>query len=250
VNRQVLAYRDDVTGNLYYLNGDTGQDAPLTPVEVGPGWFQAPHRPCDQEGRVQEEAVPYVGPSGQFANALAIGYRAFGCADTGIASERYIESLGLVQRTIQTIAGLVHYDLVHASIGPVSVTEWPSTSFSVGVRRPLGPRVIADLRWNASGEGAVLRMPTSQEYEVLLRDSNGNVVWRWSDGKFFTPQLRRRSARHLSYEVEIPLQIYGILLPEGIYTVEAWLATIPERQFAGAKSFQYTHPTLPGSSKQ
>ena len=36
--------------------------------------------------------------------------------------------------------------------------------------------------------------------------------------------------------MEIPLQIDGVVLPEGTYTVEAWLNTQPEEQFAAANS--------------
>ncbi len=245
----LLIHRDDRTGALYYLNQDTEQDTLLTSIEQGPGWFQANQRPCDQEGHA-EGLVPYLGPSGEFANALAIRYRSYGCADTGIESERYVENLGMVQRTFQTFAGPVHYDLVHASIGPMLVTEQPGTTFSVGVRRTSLPRVIVDLRWNAPAQGAELEMPTSQEYEVVLRNAKGDILWRWSDGQFFLQQPRTRTVRHLSYDVEVPLQFYGILLNKGVYTVEAWLTTVQERRYAGSVSFLYTPPTVPGAGQE
>lgn len=249
VNRAVLAYHDETNGALYYLDQDTDKDILLTSVEKGPGWFQASQRLCDQEGQVEDQPVRYAGPSGQFTNALAIHYRTFGCADAGIASERYVENLGMVQRTMQTFAGPVSYDLVHASIGPISVTESPNVAFSIGIRKAFGPSMIADLRFRASGESAVLQMASSQEYEVVLRNAKGDVVWRWSDGKGFTPQLRNRSVRELSYQVEIPLQFYGILLHEGVYTVEAWLATVQERRYAASMDFVYKHPPVPGEQK-
>jgi hypothetical protein len=110
--------------------------------------------------------------------------------------------------------------------------------------------VIADLRWNAQGDDTVLQMPTSQDYEVVLRDSKGKEVWRWSDGRFFTPQLRNISARYLRFEVAVPLQTYGILLHEGIYTLEAWLVTAQERQYAAAISFDFTYPALPAGRQE
>lgn len=246
----LLAYQDEATGALYHLDQDTDQDVLVTSVEKGPGWFQANYRPCDQEGRVVEQPAPYSGPAGYFANTLAIQYRSYGCADHGIDGEVYVENIGMVERTVQTLAGPVRYDLVHASIGPMSFTEAPSTSFSVSVRKAFGPTVIAALRWDAVGTDTDLQFPSSQEFEVVLRNSRGDAIWRWSDGKFFTPQVRNRSARHLSYDVDVPLQFWGILLPEGTYTVEAWLATATERQYAGAASFVYTHPAVPGEGRK
>ena len=57
---------------------------------------------------------------------------------------------------------------------------------------------------------------------------------RWSDGSVFTPVVTQTQARSLNYQVEIPLQSNGVVLPERTYTVEAWLNTQPEEQFAAA----------------
>ena len=202
--RPLRLYRDDHTGSLYHHDEDTDQDVLVTAVEKGPGWAQANYRDCDQESRVENSPAWYLGPAGWFTNALAVEYRAYGCADTGIASERYIENLGLVQRTMQTFAGPVEYDLVYASIGSVTVTEAPSSAFSISLHQGQGPRVIADLRLTAMAEQMVLQMPTSQDYDLVLRDANGREVWRWSNGKFFTPGMRKVSPKQVDYSVEVP----------------------------------------------
>jgi hypothetical protein len=244
--RPLKLYVDEHTGALYHLDEETDHDVLVTSVEKGPGWFQANYRACDQEGRVEEHPAVYLGPAGWFNNALALQYRAFGCNDTGIEAERYVENLGLVQRTLQTFAGPVEYYLVYASLGSTTIHEEPSSVFSISVRPGYGPVLIADLHYSAMGQDRILEMPASQDYDVVLRNSSGNVVWRYSTGKFFTPTIRNVSSRHLSYTVEIPLQFYGILLQEGVYTVEAWLATNPERQFAASIQFVYEHPSAPG----
>lgn len=249
-NRPLQLYRNEETGALYHHDEDSDQDVLVTSVEKGPGWFQANYRECDQEGQVEEAPTEYLGPAGWFTNALAIRYRAFGCNDTGVESERYVENIGMVQRTMQTFAGPVNYHLVYASIGSTTITEAPSSTFSVTLREGYGPRMIADLRYSSEGQDRTLQMPTSQDYEVVLRDARGREVWRYSYGKFFTPGIREISLPQLSFRVEIPLQIYGILLQEGTYTVEAWLMTNPERQFAGSANFLYTHPQLPGAREK
>jgi len=53
----------------------------------------------------------------------------------------------------------------------------------------------------------------------------------------FTAVVIQTQARSLNYQVEIPLQINGVVLPERTYTVEAWLNTQPEKKFAAAANF-------------
>jgi hypothetical protein len=243
VDEPVLAYRNESNGALYYLDPETDQDVLLTSVERNDlVWFNANKRKCDQLGQGQPELVPFAGPAGRFPNALLIRYRTLGCADAGVDEERYVENIGMVQRTLQTFAGPVVYNLVHASVGAVSLSEAPNTSFRVGLRPVEGKHLVADLRLTAALSSVRLTFPTSQEYDVVLRTVDGAALWRWSAGRFFTQTATVKSVANLNYQVEVPLVIDGKPLETGTYVVEAWLTTLPERQFAAAAEYMHVLP--------
>jgi hypothetical protein len=174
--------------------------------------------------------VEYQGPAENYnRSALRLDYRSFACADAGVELELYAENVGMLQRVSTTIAGPVTYDLVRASVGSLIVSERPGVSFSVNLRQ-LTDRVIANLHLDVSGGNPVrLVFPTSQEYEVVLRDSSGNQIWRWSDGFAFAQAFHQKTVSHLTYSVDIPLIQNGRGLPAGTYLVEAWLTTEPRR---------------------
>jgi hypothetical protein len=44
---------------------------------------------------------------------------------------------------------------------------------------------------NNGGTSTTLTFPTSQKYDFWVTDGR-TVVWRWSDGRMFTPQLTRQ----------------------------------------------------------
>jgi hypothetical protein len=201
-------------------------------------WYHAPKRICEQEFQPQHRKVEYRGPSGSYNHsALRLDYRSFACADAGVEQELYIENVGMVQRISTTIAGPVTYDLVRANVGSLLVSERPAGSFSVSVRQ-LPDRLIASLHLDVSGGHPVrLVFPSSQEYDVVLRDAAGQQIWRWSDGIAFAQAVHEKTVMQLSYDVDIPLIQNGRGLQPGTYTVEGWLTTDP-RKFSSAAVFE------------
>lgn len=236
-----LWMRTDESGSLLYLDPDTDEERILTLLEpTDRMWFHAPKRPCEQEGQAQLKTAPYEGSAGRYPSALPVKYRSFGCGDIGVEQEKFVENIGMVQRTVQSIAGPVTYDLVYANLGAVAITEVPNTSFGVSLRKSGNAKMIADLRLRtAGGAGVRLTFPSLQSYDVILRDEAGNELWRWSDGWFFSPIVYTREVHDLAFQAEIPLNPQGRWLPPGTYTVEAWLTTVSQqRQFAASTSFR------------
>ncbi len=235
---QRLLVREGPEGSLQYRDEDYARDVLLTSFEpFEGGWFDAPFRPCEQLGQVRERRVPYSGPAGEYQNALMTVYRSIACADAGVIEELYAENIGMMSRVVQSIAGPQRFDLVSARVGKMTLGVEPSGVFSVTVNRPAPADLTATaiLRLKMVGRLAV-RQPTPQEYDVLLRDSSGRVLWRWSEGRVFPPVIVDTTFEgERAWRVEIPLRILELPLPAESYTVEAWLTTGEERpQFAAA----------------
>jgi len=89
-----------------------------------------------------------------------------------------------------------------------------------------GEKITAHLRaYNISGREVNLNFSSGQKYDLyLLKDDK--EVWRWSEGKFFTMALVRKTLKPggvLEYEVELPEG-----LEEGEYLLWGELVTVEE----------------------
>jgi hypothetical protein len=223
---------------LLYRDEERNQDLPLTLfASVGGPWFHAPFRGCEQEGQVSERRVGYTGPAGGFEAALQIRYRSFGCADSGIEEEIYQPSIGMLRRTVVTIAGPRHFDLVSARIGRIQIVPENAGAFQVSVRKP----AASDTSFTATLHLALdqpmrVRKPSGQDYDVVLKDETGQTIWRWSEGKVFPAGIEERvlSGRE-QYDVIVPTPRHP-----GKYTVEAWLTAGDDRiLFSAAASIEF-----------
>ncbi len=72
---------------------------------------------------------------------------------------------------------------------------------------------------NVSGRELILRYASGQTYEVVARRA-GSVVWRWSDGRFFTEALRDEP---LAPGAELRHRIDLEGMPSGSLTLEVFL---------------------------
>jgi hypothetical protein len=138
----------------------------------------------------------------------------------------------MLRQVRNTFAGPVTYDLVYAKVGPLTISERGGAEFRLNVRRTALNRLTATLRLNAT-EPLQLDFPTTQEYDMALRDRDGKVLWKWSDGKLFAQVSKRVHTPDVSYEIEIPLDFSGFPIPPGVYDIQGWLTTMPlDREFA------------------
>lgn len=235
---QPLFVRLNAQNDLIVVNDETFQEQLLTsftPLERG--WWEAPSRTCLQQGRTSEIRSLHDGPAGPFHDVLDLTYRTFSCADIGTDSEQYAENIGMVRRVNTTFAGPRQFDLAYAKVGNIQIDARQHSDFSVSVdqNKPLA-NLTATLRVQTNSTVPLkLRFATTQEFDVILRDETGKVIWKWSDGQVFA-QSEHESSITLGWtaQVQIPLPpSSGSIAQPAVYTVQAWLTTEgPDPYFA------------------
>lgn len=234
-----LWVRAEPNGNLLYLDEDTGRELVLTAFEdVRPAWAAAPFRPCEQESQPLAQSEPYIGPIGMFTSTTELQYRSFSCADTGIEAETYAANVGLLRRVVTTISGFRTFTLVEARIGNLTFAGRPAASFHSAISQSAEGRLTAALRLTlTTPEPLTLVYPSSQDYDLVLWNDQGQPIYRWSDGQAFLQAVRTRDiSTGLAHNVEIQTPES---LPDGAYVLEAWLTAGPsQRAFAAMTPFR------------
>lgn len=245
--------RQSTAGNLYQLDEETGRERLLTSFEVvNGGHFASGLSMCEQEGQPQQQRLPFELPQGVVAAGLEIRYRSFDCADAGVENEVYAENLGLLSRTVQSIAGPRRYELVSARLGALTFTR--SSGVDVSIDLPHGARIPRDnqnqpqwitgvLRASVRSAPALqLRFPSSQRFDAEILNADGTVVWRFSDGEMYSPWLNElRVDREYSIEFEFPAH----QLADGEYTLQAWFTNGNGRSLSSSTPFTLTTASLP-----
>ena len=211
--------------------------------------------PCSTRASVISRSAEYKGPVGSFTWALRIGFVPGRCADAGLTEEYFLPWVGLVHRSEQTIAGPRRYDLIYSRTGGVTYVTEPHLTFSVTLDRsayvanlmpPIPdvgpPQLLARLTLrNTTPDPVRLDFPTSQRYDLEIRNEAGEAVYRWSDGKGFLDVIGQEEfgPGERNYTVLAPLSGKdGSALEPGRYTVEVWLATGRQRMFAALVAFE------------
>jgi len=217
--------------DLVYFDSSREREIPLTflnPFEGG--WWNAPGRPCDLMGQTLERRGTHTGPLA-VRQVLEIRYRTFGCADTGISDEQYADNIGMVSRTVITIKGPVTYNLVQAHLGALTIDAGPIFGrFTVSVDdQPSAETLRVTLRIQTRPAAPLkLEFFSGQEFNIVLRDLNGNMVYNWAADKLFIQAAHERIVQGFWEETtEVPRP-----RDTGAYTVEAWLTTIGVPRFS------------------
>jgi hypothetical protein len=244
----LLLVRHDGNGNLFWYDEDRGIDVLLTSFEpVENGWYDTFLDGCEQGGQPQTQRVQTRVPAGGFNSALEIKYRSYACRDRGIEQELYLDNVGLLQRTITTIAGPRTFDLMYARVGALRINAQPGTAFRVSadgsvvtrndpnevVTQPISLRLTVD-----RSDPIPLRYNTSQKFEVQIRNEAGEIVCKWSDDAAYAQPIADQKAFEIEHRLDLPLRMRsGEALPDGTYTIEGWLTT-EERQFSAATALR------------
>jgi hypothetical protein len=241
-----LWVRQSEDGNLYAYNEETEREDVLLRWAPGQPYRTDRLHACPLEAHTMDRRVKHRLPAGVKGAALQIQYRSAACADAGLEEDLYLENIGLVRRTFTTLAGPEVYELHFARVGGITYTRQRAVSFSVAVDRctvertpeEAIPALNATLRLTSPpGERVSFRQPSSQQYDLVWKDPSGNTLWRWSEGRAFLPVVRDVAITgDLVYEALVPMRNNaGAPLPDGEYTLEAWLLTdSPDRQFAAS----------------
>jgi hypothetical protein len=241
-----LAARVDERGQLMYFDEERYTERLLTSFEpFESGWWEAPARPCEQEGQTLEKRVAHEGPAGSFPDALQVRYRTLTCADAGLESELYVTNIGMVRRVEQSIAGPRQYDLVYARLGNLVIDSAQKARFTVSLDYPpQSEEATVTLRLESDPNIPLkLAFNSGQEYDVAIRDESGRVVWSWSAGRAFIQSLHEKNVvGGWTLTVAAPR---SVLLAEGSTTVQGWLTTAPD-----APQFAATVPIGPAPAAQ
>jgi hypothetical protein len=233
--------RADADGSVYRYD-ETSQTERIV---IAPEGVVTPfNNDCQQIGRVTDTNAEYRGPLGTYRGGVVeVRYGPGVCADAGIEKELYIPFVGLVQRTVTTIAGPVTYDLVYARIGDVTVVTGQETSFTVALDSSSyevlsRPRVRMALRHKAD-QPLKLEFLSGQEFDIVIWNQRGERVYVWSADKLF-PQV----VHTIEVLGERNWTALANLnnLPPGTYTLEAFLTNSGPGRYAGMVTFQVTGP--------
>jgi len=212
--------------------------------------------PCNRDARIESRSARYAGPVGEFDRALRIAYLPAACADAGLTEETFLPYVGLLRRTITTLAGPVSYDLIYARLGGVTYVAEREVAFQLSLDEPVYyadfmppvdplrsvPQMTARLTLrNTHPQPVPLTFANGQSYELVLKSEDGREVYRWSEGKGFSEVMRRESLElgERNYVVVVRLaDKLGKALPEGRYLAEAWLTTVGPRVYWAAVGFE------------
>jgi hypothetical protein len=88
---------------------------------------------------------------------------------------------------------------------------------------------------NTSPDAVTFTLPTTQIYDMEIKDAKGNVVFRWSAGKMFGQIVTTLDlTQELDYTIAAPLA----KLSAGQYVAQAWLTVEgPERAYSASVAF-------------
>jgi hypothetical protein len=105
--------------------------------------------------------------------------------------------------------------------------------------------------WHKSPETAAKRSDTcadglspGQIFDLSIRNSHGDILYRWSDGQIFTQaqqDLEIVGERNDVIKLRLSQSNSGAPFPPGNYVAEGWLATHSAQTFRAAVSFEIRH---------
>jgi hypothetical protein len=218
--------------------GATGDEQAWIPFATEAGEsFRSTIDACVRGGRIETKSLKWESELGQTEQALRVDYEP-SCVDAGILRDIFVPYVGLVERTMTSIAGPVTYKLVYSRTG-VTALAHPERSFGISLNSTAyEPSATATVRLtlrNTLSE-LTLEFPSSQDYDVQIRDQSGEIVYTWSADKGFLTVFRTVTfpPGERNWLVEVPL---SASLKPGKYTIEGWLATTP-RTYVATTSFE------------
>ncbi|MGH9671642.1 MAG: BsuPI-related putative proteinase inhibitor [Bryobacteraceae bacterium] len=220
----MVLVRANEKGDLFFRDEDRDMDVLLTSFNPE-NWFDAPRRQCPEHGQALRMRGDHQGPAGRWS-VVEVSYVPYSCGDAGDQTEQFAENIGMVRRVVNTIAGPRTFDLVFARVGNQTISASDTGSFSVMATPGTDPGTwLATMRIDLGGGSLKLRFPSAQEFDLKLRDQDGNILWTWSADKLFAQAAHQIViAGSWTATVVVP---HPPAIPEGpaTYTLEAFLTT-------------------------
>jgi hypothetical protein len=234
--------RKDDSGTVFYYDMATGQEQPWWSFQATPGTPYDSTVSCCGKAQVVSRSAKYSGLVGAFDYALEMSYP--GVFQVGIARDLFLPYIGLVSRSIAT-GGPSYggYDLIYARIGGVTVVSAPEISFALTLDQAVytSRDMIARLTLRATQpDPLTLTFNSGQIFDLVIRDSGGAEVFRWSKGRLFTQVMQTIA---FSGEKDWAIQIAltdpdGKPLPAGKYVAEAYLTNSGPRAYSASAGFE------------
>lgn len=203
--------RNTDTGTLVAFDEDLQRDRLWYNFSATPGSSYETALPGSRATIVSNSAR-FDGPLGQLNNALEVGY-------SGSAREQFLPSIGLAFRQ----EGGVRQDLVYARVRGANVFSATEVSFRMtltAAELQQGQRLGVRLTLVA-GEPVRITFPSTQRFDLQIRNSAGQIVYTWSADKAFAQVI---STQEFTGETHWLVNVPVNGLPAGAYTVEGWLA--------------------------
>lgn len=130
---------------------------------------------------------------------LHVAYLGNLCADAGLVADVYAPGVGLFSREETTIAGPRTHQLVYARVDGAVVMNSPEFSFALSLDSPVYERnapifVRLTLR-NETRAPLPLTFPSSQDFNLEVRNAAGETVYHWAADKLFLAQIREVDIR-------------------------------------------------------
>ncbi|MDP7034777.1 MAG: BsuPI-related putative proteinase inhibitor [Planctomycetota bacterium] len=195
-------------------------------------------------------------PAGRFEKCVRLDWQPK-ATDAGLLSEWFAPEVGLVRYTTRSLLGTIDHRLEHAKVNGQTYPD-PQTPRGLTVRlqldrflyvidrrpSPNGPNPPTVLQAtlevaNRTPQDIVLDFRSSQVYDLVIRDENGNETWRWSANKLFAEGAWSRTISRGKQETlkeSVTLRLQGVDLPAGDYTLE--FLTVSRQRFSSTAPFQ------------
>jgi hypothetical protein len=250
--------RMDDDGKLYSYDPKTKEQKLWYDFQSAEGEVFATAIPyCCGKAVIAKRGANYSGPLGDFDSGLEMRYP--GVFQIGISRDVFLPFVGLVYRMENTGGpSIATYELIYARMAGVTVLSAPELSFGLAldsavytadmmppIRLGYSPMMTARFTLRSTAAPVQLAFRTGQVYDFVIRNQDGEKVFRWSSGKFFTDALHTETyLGEKNWVLTVPLSgADGKPLSEGSYTAEAWLTADGPRTFRARAGFQirYTH---------
>jgi intracellular proteinase inhibitor BsuPI len=196
---------------------------------------------CNDKAVLVSRNAEFQGLLGSFTWATQIDYLPGKCADAGVQREYFLPWVGLIERTVNTIAGPRSFELIYARLSGVTFVSEPGVSVSLTLSLEAETlRGRLTLR-NHFVPPFKLTFNSGQRFDLVLRNSRDDIVYQWSEGKSFTEAIEWVEFGHgeQNYVVETPLvDRGGMPLPAGDYRAEAWLTNSEGGGFRAMAGFR------------
>jgi hypothetical protein len=201
-----------------------------------------------------------VTPAGVFTGCTTLAFQ-MNCLDAGVLSETFAPGVGLVKYTTASLLGNVDHLLKRAVIDGRLIPDPSATETGVSAQINLdrytywinkmpgigGPNPATQIEArlvvkNRSGEDIEATFRSSQVFDIVLRDSKGQEIWRWSANKLFLGVIVNQTlsdGEDFILEQNVSTRIQGFDLPEGDYSLEFFVTS--NRPFGATAAFRIRH---------